>query len=169
MKKNQVLRLTLAALFTAAGVLLPMIFHFFNLGWTFLPMHIPVLLCGLICGLPWGALCGLLVPLLSSMFTGMPVLYPTGVAMMLELATYGLVTALLARRMHFIPALLLAMVAGRVVSIVAGFLLTGSASFVLAKTLTSNFVMVWPGILIQIIAIPLIMAGLKRAKVVPLA
>ena len=44
-------RLTLAALFTALGILLPLAFHLTGIpaaGQIFLPMHIPVLLCGLI-------------------------------------------------------------------------------------------------------------------------
>lgn len=48
-KKNQVLKLTLAAMFMAIGLVLP----FFTgqipkIGNMLLPMHIPVLLCGLI-------------------------------------------------------------------------------------------------------------------------
>ncbi len=51
MKKNATLKLVLASLFTAIGLLLPTVFHMFSLGGSiFLPMHIPVLLCGLICG-----------------------------------------------------------------------------------------------------------------------
>ena len=32
-------------------------------GMIFLPMHIPVLLCGLACGWPYGLICGVPVPL----------------------------------------------------------------------------------------------------------
>ena len=51
--------------FTAVGaalcVVLPMAFHAVqNAGTVFLPMHIPVLLCGLMCGWPFGFTCGLI-------------------------------------------------------------------------------------------------------------
>ncbi len=56
-----------------------------------LPMHIPVLLCGLICGWKYGILVGFILPLLRHTIFGMPILFPTGIAMAFELATYGFV------------------------------------------------------------------------------
>ena len=51
-----------AALCVALGLIVPQVFHLIpfvgtvpNLGGVFLPMHIPVLLCGLLCGYPVGA------------------------------------------------------------------------------------------------------------------
>lgn len=67
-----------------------MAFHVIpNGGSVFLPMHIPVL----ICGAPYGLACGIITPFLSSMTTGMPpaMILPQ---MMIELAVYGLVTGL---------------------------------------------------------------------------
>ena len=92
---NQVKQLTLSAFFLALGLVLPFAFHSFGpqAGTVFLPMHIPVLLCGFVCGPAYGALVGMLTPLLSSALTGMPPLMPTGIAMCLELSTYGFLTA----------------------------------------------------------------------------
>ena len=46
-------QIVLTGLFIALGLVLPMAFHSIpNAGNIFLPMHIPVLLCGLVCG-PW--------------------------------------------------------------------------------------------------------------------
>ena len=60
-------RLILAGLCVALGIVLPVAFHSVaNAGSIFLPMHIPVLLCGLICGWPYGLACGVIRPLLSS-------------------------------------------------------------------------------------------------------
>ncbi len=43
--------LTLTGILMAMGLILPTIFHTFNMGGqVFLPMHIPVLLCGLLIG-----------------------------------------------------------------------------------------------------------------------
>jgi len=85
------------ALFIAIGIALPLAFHSIpNAGRAFLPMHIPILLCGLICGFPWGLACGIVTPLLSSLLTGMPMaaMLPS---MLCELAVYGLVSSLLMR------------------------------------------------------------------------
>ena len=56
-------KLVSCALCIALGVLLPMAFHVIpNAGSIFLPMHIPVLVCGLFCGWPYGLACGILTP-----------------------------------------------------------------------------------------------------------
>ena len=65
-------KMVMTAICIALCVVLPLLFHWVpNAGSVFLPMHIPVLLCGLLCGWPYGLVCGLLGPLVSS-FTGMP-------------------------------------------------------------------------------------------------
>ena len=76
-----------------------MAFHALGSGTVFLPMHVPVLLCGLVCTWPYGVVCGLLGPLLSSVLTGMPAA-AVPPSMMAELAVYGLVTALVMRLVH---------------------------------------------------------------------
>ena len=89
MKENQVKKLVMAAMCVALGIVLPMAFHTIqNAGSIFLPMHIPVLICGLLCGWQYGLICGILAPVLSSLFTGMP---PAAIlpAMLCELAVYG--------------------------------------------------------------------------------
>jgi len=94
------------------------------------PMHIPVLLCGFICGWPYGLVVGFLAPLLRFMLFGMPPIFPTGIAMAFELASYGVATGLLYKKLpKTIPniyiSLIVSMLAGRVVwgivmSIIAG-------------------------------------------------
>ena len=70
---NSVKRMTLAAVCVALCVVLPIAFHSIpDAGSVFLPMHIPVLICGMICGWPYGLLCGFMGPFLSSVLTGMP-------------------------------------------------------------------------------------------------
>ena len=51
-KINQMLKnLTLAAMFLAAGLVLPFVTgQIPQIGSMLLPMHLPVLLCGLVCG-----------------------------------------------------------------------------------------------------------------------
>ena len=92
--------LAFCALCIALCVVLPMAFHAIaNAGMIFLPMHIPVLLCGLACGWPYGLICGVLGPLLSGVLTGMPgpAVLP---GMMVECGVYGLVCGLMMLRVH---------------------------------------------------------------------
>ncbi|MGL6174778.1 MAG: ECF transporter S component, partial [Cellulosilyticaceae bacterium] len=140
MKKQTTVGLILAALFTALGVLFPMVFHAFGMGGPiFLPMHIPVLLCGLICGWRYGGLVGLIVPFLSSILTGMPPIYPVAVYMAIELITYGIVSGVLIKKYNTLVALIGAMLVGRMVLGIGQFVILGLSGkvFGLAGFLTS--------------------------------
>ncbi len=75
----------------ALAVVLPVFFHLFGLGPTFLPMHLPVLLVGALFGTGAGFVVGAVAPLASGVLTGMPPLVPVAVLMTAELATYGAV------------------------------------------------------------------------------
>ena len=88
--------LTLTAMFLALGLVLPFLTgQIPQIGNMLLPMHIPVFLCGLICGWRYGAILGFILPILRNAVFGMPVLFPTGIAMAFELMTYGLVAGFL--------------------------------------------------------------------------
>lgn len=133
-------------------------------------MHIPVLLCGFLCGPWWGLAVGAIAPILRSATIGMPPMYPTAVAMAFELAVYGLVSGLLYRALPKKPwsiyiALIVAMLAGRIVSGAVQFAFLGlfHTKYSLETFLTASFVTPWPGILLQIALIPPIVLALKKA------
>lgn len=162
-------RLVLSALFVALGVIIPQIFHMFGLGSVFLPMHIPVILCGFICGPYYGLISGVLTVFLSSTITGMPPMMPVGAAMIFELAAYAFVAGLMYRKTKKIYfSLIVAMIVGRVVSIAAKYIIYSliGNSFAMVAILTDLFVTAWPGIAIQILAIPAILALLRRYKLI---
>ena len=166
-------RLVLAAVCIALCVVVPMAFHAIpNAGTIFLPMHIPVLLCGMLCGWPFGFLCGLLGPLLSSLTTGMP---PAAMlpAMMVECAVYGGVAGAILKHVHtgrlytdLYISLIPAMLAGRVISGIAKALIFAPGTTLTAWA-TASFVTGLPGIAIQLILIPAIVFSLERASLVP--
>lgn len=165
MKKTSIYQLILASIFVAIGLLLPTIFHSFGLlGPVFLPMHIPVLLCGLLCGWKYGGAVGFIVPLLSFIFTGMPPLFPVGISMMFELATYGIVAGLLIKKTNVFVSLIAAMLAGRIVSALANVILLGFSQKVFTTFLAGAFVTALPGIIVQIIIIPIIILALNKGK-----
>ena len=163
-------KLVFTALCIALGVVLPLFFHGVpNAGQVFLPMHLPVLLCGLICG-PWlGLACGALTPLLGCLLSGMPpvALLP---GMLFELATYGLVAGLLLmviRGRAAVPlALVGAMLAGRLVMGLLNSLIFRAGDYSFAVWLTASFVTALPGILIQLVSLPIVIFALKKAKLI---
>lgn len=166
-------RTILAAMFVALCVVLPIAFHGIpDAGSVFLPMHIPVLICGMICGWPYGFLCGLLGPLLSSLITGMP---PAAYLppMMVECAVYGMITGLVLKYVRtgklqadLYIALITAMLAGRVVAGIAKALIF-SPGITMTYWITASFVTALPGIVIQLVVIPLLVAVLMKARMIP--
>lgn len=161
-------------LFLALGMIIPYIFHATGIpGTIFLPMHIPVLLCGLILGSKYGLIIGLLTPILNSIFTGMPPMYPVAISMALELGAYGFFSGLLYRekKQNIYVALISSMLLGRVISGIANFLLLTAkgGSFVLAGFLTSSFVTAFWGIIIQLVLIPFLVKALEKTGVVELS
>ena len=166
-------KLVLTALCAALCLVLPMAFHAIpNAGSVMLPMHIPVLLCGLVCGWPYGLVCGILGPLLSGVLTGMPpmAMMPS---MMVECGVYGLVTGLMMKFIRtgkLLPdlyiSMLTAMALGRIVSGLAKALIftPGAAPF---AWVTTSLVTGIPGIVIQLVLMPLVIFALTRARLIP--
>lgn len=173
MKMSYVKKLVFTAVCAALCVVLPLAFHAIpNAGVVFSPMHIPVLLCGLACGWPYGLVCGLLGPVLSSMITSMP---PAAMlpSMMVECATYGLVAGLMMRFVRTKSAtadlyisMITAMALGRTVAGLAKSLVfsPGTAPF---AWVTTSLVAGIPGIVLQLILMPLVVLALTHARLLP--
>ena len=157
--------LVLAALFLSMGMLLPLLtLQIKEIGDSLLPMHLAVLLCSLLCGWKYGLIVGAVLPFLRSAFFGMPPMYPNGVWMSFELAAYGcsldLLFAYVFRRKErlLLPALLGAMLLGRIVwgSVKAVLLGLSDKPFSFAMFWTGGFVDAVPGIVLQLILIPVV-------------
>ena len=172
MKSERTKKLAYAALFLALCLVLPLLTgQIPQIGSMLLPMHIPVLLCGLVCGWQYGAAVGFVAPLLRSLLFTMPKLYPVAIAMAFELLTYGLVIGLVYRRLAkkgmvgVYAALVTAMVAGRLVWGVAEVVLLGlnGNAFTAQAFLAGALLNAVPGIIVQLILIPAVMAALHKA------
>ncbi|MFO7612251.1 MAG: ECF transporter S component [Clostridia bacterium] len=161
-------KLAYGGLFLALSVLLPFIFHITGiLGTVFLPMHIPVLLCGFICGKKLGIAIGAAAPVINTLITGMPVLYPIGISMVFELAAYGFFAGLLYEKTNkVLPSLLGAMLLGRIVRIIASYLITVpfGGAFLFKGILAALFVTSIWGIVIQFVLIPLVIGVYKKVS-----
>lgn len=154
------------AMYLILGILLPIAFHSVNMaGNIFLPMHIPVLLCGCGLGPKAGLLVGICTPLLSSLLTGMPPILPMLPLMMGELASYGLSIGLLYRKYHLgiYQSLCSSLLVGRVVSIGLCYVLTLLLHWTipLAKFSMGIFVYGFPGIVLQLVIIPLLVQRME--------
>ena len=171
-KHTSLLKMILAALFLALAYLLPFLTgQIPEIGAMLCPMHLPVLLCGFLCGWPWGLAVGVVAPLFRSLTLGMPPMFPTALCMALELAAYGALSGLLYRVLprkkgSVYAALIIAMAAGRLVWGAAMFLCIslGGGSFTFAAFLAGAVTNAIPGIVLQIVLVPLLVMALEKNK-----
>jgi thiamine transporter ThiT len=168
--------MVLSALFLALAYVLPFITgQIPEVGSMLCPMHLPVLLCGFLCGWPWGLAVGVIAPLFRSLTLTMPPLFPTAICMALELATYGALAGLMHRflpkkRGYIYCSLLVAMIAGRLVRGAAMFFCLGGfgGSFTFTAFLAGAITNALPGIILQLVLVPLLVMALDNPKVLKL-
>ena len=170
---TRTMKIILSGLFIGIAFLLP----FFTgqiqvIGGMLLPMHLPVLLAGFICGAPYGLAVGFISPLLRSLTLGMPPFPFVAIPMAAELAAYGLLAGLFykilsKKTINIYISLILSMVGGRIVWGVAKYLMLGigNTEFSFGFFMNSVVISSIPGIILQIILIPIIIMGLKRAGI----
>ena len=167
--------LVLTALFLALGIVLP----FFTgqipeIGSMLLPMHLPVLLCGFVCGWPYGLAIGFITPLLRSLLFSMPPMFPKAVAMAFELAAYGTLSGLFFRLLpqkntaRIYLSLIGAMLGGRIVYGLVCIPLMGIAKvpYSFEIFLASTVIEALPGIILQLILIPILLLALQKANLI---
>ncbi len=171
MKNNALRKMILSAVLLAVGFVLPLFtMQLKEIGDSLLPMHIPVMLCGLLCGPKHGGFVGLALPFLRSVTFSMPPIYPNAVWMALELMTYGLVIGLVygtfkkKNVLSIYISLISAMISGRVVwgAAKAVLLGVGGKPFTFTMFAVGGFVDALPGIILQLVLIPLIMTVLTK-------
>ena len=170
-------KITLSAMFLALAFVMPFLTgQIPQIGSMLCPMHIPVLLCGFFCGPTWGLSIGFIAPIFRSFVLGMPPMFPTAFSMAFELAAYGFIAGFLhnklpKKKINVYISLLCAMVAGRLVWGMVMFCCMGldSSKFGLSAFLAGAVINAIPGIILQIILIPILVISvnhLNRERVV---
>ena len=175
MKKNKnAWKLTYAAVCLALALVLPFLTgQIPQIGRTLCPMHIPVLLCGFLCGWPYGVVVGFIAPVLRSACFGSPIMFPMAVSMSFELAVYGMFSGVL---FNVFPKkigytyleLIIAMIGGRVAYGVISAVIAGiqHTEFSLLTCIVGTFSGAIPGIILQLVLIPPVIATLKKSDLV---
>ncbi len=180
MTRAEIRKMVLAGVLTALAVVLARVFHAIG-GWqagsAFLPMHIPVLLCGFLCGWKYGMISGFLTPVIAMLVSGMPN-GNTLISMECELAAYGAAAGALAQVrwpfgsknegfssvVQIVVSLVLAMLVGRgVYGVVNAIILSRADSpFTWTAFLSGAFINALPGIVIQLVLIPTLVTLSKK-------
>lgn len=171
--RTKTTNLVISGLLLAIGIIVPSIFHMAGIpGNIFLPMHIPILLGGFLLPPMYAFLIGLLTPILNNLLTGMPAFFPMMVIMIFELGVYGLVASFSYRRLKLpvLVSLIISMILGRIVvgGVVYGLVVLfgqkmNPVLFVEAAIITGI-----PGIVIQIILVPILILAVNKYTTVNL-
>ena len=174
---KKLLRMVLAAFFLALAYVMPfMTGQIPEIGSMLCPMHLPILLCGFVCGWPWGLIVGLVAPVFRSLLTGgFPPMFPTAVCMAFELATYGAVAGLMhkilpKKKVSIYCSLVIAMLLGRLVWGVAMMICMGASggTFTFAAFLAGAITNAIPGIIVQLILVPILVVLIEKSKFISL-
>lgn len=176
MKNKSNIKMVLAALFLAISYLMPFLTgQIPEIGAMLCPLHIPVLLCGFICGPVWGVAVGFIAPLFRSLTLGMPPFFPTAVAMAFELAAYGAVAGIVhkilpKKKPYIYCSLLISMIVGRIIWGIAMLICMGinGGDFTFAAFIAGAFTNAIPGIIAQIVLIPIFVMLLENPKILNL-
>lgn len=171
-QNNHTQKLVYAALFLAIALVLPFLTgQIPQIGKMLSPMHFPVILCGFLCGWPWGLAVGAVAPILRSMLFSMPQMFPMAVSMAFELAAYGVISGIMYKLLpkktsSIYIALITAMILGRVIYSCVQFILLGMNTGLagLAGLWTASVTTAIPGIILQILIIPVLVKALHKNK-----
>lgn len=178
------LNIVTTAMLCALGVILASALHVLGgqkIATWFSLMHLPVFLAGILCGQWLGLICGVLSPLMSFLSTGgvRPPFPNQLIPMIFELAVYGFLTGLLRKvflknikinMLSSVLALVISMVAGRVIAAFVSAIFLSAANklgyFVnLGASMLGKFTSTWPGVIVQLVLIPLILFALQKSGV----
>jgi hypothetical protein len=151
----------------ALALVLPIAFHAVGLGSKFLPMLLPLLLNAFLVPWRWAVATGAVVPWISALATGMPPLYPpVAAAMSVECAVMAAVAALIYRRgrRSVWTALIPAVVAARLTSFGATFLLARIFGLPAAVASVARLLEGLPGVALQLAVVPLVLRALAARR-----
>ena len=173
---NKLLKMVLAAMFLALAYVMPFLTgQIPEVGSMLCPMHIPVILCGFVCGPIWGLAVGATAPFFRSLTLHMPPLFPVAVCMAFELAAYGAVAGLmhrlLPRKKPFVyVSLIISMLVGRLVWGAAMYvcLSINGGAFTFAAFIAGAFTNAIPGIVVQIVLVPVFVMVAENKRILDL-
>ncbi len=161
-------QLIYTALFASIGIVLPQAFHFIGgstLGIVFLPMHLPVFIGAMLLG-PLSGVIIAIVSLTIGVTIGMPTM-PIAFFMVFEMTTYALVSGYLyyKKSLNIFVSLIIAKISGMIVSLIVINIAVILFSLALPPVFgtIAMFTVSIPGIVIQLILVPIIVIRVKGA------
>ena len=172
--KNGVLTFSKKLIYTVVFVALCVVLSLFSknndsVEKAFMLMHIPVLLCGLICGGPFGFFAGAVAPIVSFFVFPQSTAFNSILCFVFELAVYGCVSgylykALPKKSLVVIPIVLISYCTAKIAEISTVYCISmfSGVKLDIINYLSDTVINNIPGLIIQIIAFPIIIALFKK-------
>ena len=156
--------MTFAALFGAAAIVMPILFHGLGLGSVFTPMFLPLLTMGFFVLPAYAGVVGFLSPWISAFLTGMPPLVPIAPIMSVEGAALAGTASFLYQKMrlNFWLSLLAAIASERIVLLIAVLVVAPLLDLPATTLSLSALTVTLPGIALQMIIVPILVKILER-------
>lgn len=149
-----------AACFVAASVVIPRFIHWLHplAGPILQPMFFIILLAGLMMGWRAGILVGIATPLISSVLSGMPS-HAVLPGVLMECIWYGFIAGMMRRRygMNTAAAVAIAVITGKFVAAAALLLIPGYGLSDVWDIMWNAVAAGWPGIVLQLFLLPLML------------
>ena len=165
MKKNE--KIITSGLFISLGIVFPIIFHQFGLGPAFLPMFLPPFIASFIFRPVNAMVIGIATPFLSSLLTGMPPMVPPitfVIAVELVFLTLTVSFCFKILKLNLILSLILGIIAERIGLILSIYIIAPLFNFPSGILTISSFTASLPGIVLQIVVVPIVIHKLKNTK-----
>ena len=155
-------------IFGAAALLLPVIFHIFHAGHFFMPMYLPLVALGFFVRPAGAGLTACLIPQISCFLTGMPPFFPpVAFIMSVEISIMAMMIAFIRTGfpdLKVIYILFPVIILGRLINFILVYtsacLMKLPPAFLAGTSLLSG----WPGIVLMLIVIPVIVRYKKSEK-----
>ena len=157
--------MVLAVIFSAFGILVPMLFHVVGLGAVFLPMFLPLALGAFFLSPLNAMMVGMFTPLASAVLTGMPPFYPPIALMMVaELGVFCLAISLLSHKTQLPRVLVLAVaiVVERLVLVLMLSVVMPAFNISYKAFGIYEILKGFPGILLILITVPLMVGRVRN-------
>ncbi|MBN2041146.1 MAG: hypothetical protein JW864_13975 [Spirochaetes bacterium] len=163
-EKHDVNNILLAAIFSAFGILFPVLFHLTGLGPVFMPMYIPLAIGAYFLSKTNALIAGFFTPLLSALITGMPPFYPPVAPLMIvQLSLLCVIISFIQHK--FSPMILLPLLAAIIIDrilLVLYYLVIIPLFGINAPAFTLfQLVKSLPGIILMFILVPVLVPRLN--------
>jgi len=147
----------LSAIFSALGILVPVLFHLVGLGSMFLPMYLPLAVGAYLLSGRNALMLGVFTPLMSAFITGMPPIYPPVAFMMsIQLGTFCLLISFFQHQLKLpvLVTLLIAMAVDRAILVAAYYLIAPLFSINVGIASAYDIIKSFPGIILMCLIVP---------------